>query len=392
MNTSAFPFALMAKPAGSRCNHSCDYCFYRDKGRIFPSSSSPERMSSKVLASFVEQFIASQPEGSEVRFIWQGGEPLLCGLDFFNEVVELQTKFAQGHPIQNALQTNGSLIDEAWADFFKTHHFLVGLSLDGPESIHNHYRHSAASASGAHEQALAGLHRLRDKAVEVNVLVTVNRYNQQFPEEIYDFIKAQGIQYMQFIPIVERLQADSSARLLGAAEGGEWKMAPWSVTPREFGNFLRRLFVHWCELEDVGKISVQIFEALASYCMGYPSPICTFSTLCGQTPVLEKNGDLFCCDHYVEKLYRLGNILETPLMELVTSGTLENFSRLKMKLSPQCKGCSIVEFCQGDCPKHRLGTGTGSTGELAPSYLCKAYRYFFQYAEPRLRAILAQQF
>lgn len=383
MQGSWTAFTVMAKPAGSHCNHRCEYCFYRDKGVLFPQSDAQPRMSREVLRAYVQQLIESQPAGAEVRFIWQGGEPLLCGLDFFQEAIALQKEFANGHPISNALQTNGSLITEAWAQFFRENHFLIGLSLDGSERLHNRYRHANSVHENAWGQAMNGLHCLKQSGCDYNVLVTVNRTNQNYPEEVYDFLRAEGVQFMQLIPIVERQPADGSARLMASSEQGAWKVAPWSVTPKEFGNFLVRFFARWKREEESMRPMVQIFEAVAASLLGLPAPICTFATLCGQTPILEKNGDLFCCDHYVEKDFRLGNILETPIQKLVLSNRLTQFSRLKSDLPLRCKKCSIKNFCQGDCPKHRIENGI--------SYLCKSYRYFFQNVANDIAEILRER-
>ena len=379
-------FSIMAKPAGPRCNQCCKYCFYREKDFLLSEKAKNLRMSSTVLRSYIEQMISLIQDGDEVRFTWQGGEPLLCGIDFFEEAVELQQQFKGNHSIFNALQTNGSLITTTFARFFKRNNFLIGLSLDGPESIHNYYRHGFGEVS-TYQQAMHGLECLKKEGVEFNVLVTVNRVNQESPEEIYDFLRAQGVTYMQFIPIVERQPLSGKQRLLEMNEKEPWKIAPWSVTPKEFGNFLWRLFRHWLERGDLGKVSIQTFEALAAYKMGYGAPVCVFSPLCGQTPILEMNGDLFCCDHYVETPWRLGNILEEPLRNLLESRKLSDFSRLKSILPQQCKSCSILNWCQGDCPKHRFSLSHKKDG-VNESYLCKSYRYFYQHASPLMDQIL----
>jgi uncharacterized protein len=384
--TSAF--TVMAKPAGPACNLACEYCFYREKTSLFPAERAP-RMSPEVLESFVRQYIESQPRGA-VTFAWQGGEPTLLGLDFFRRVVELQARFAEGRRVQNALQTNGVLIDERWASFLAEHAFLVGVSIDGPPQLNDSFRHDPAGGPTA-DRVLRALEALKRAHVEFNTLTVVGRHNAGRPLEVYAFLKEIGSTFLQFIPLVERIaRRDAGGRALAGPPGSEGAdeagVAPWSVEPARYRDFLCTIFDRWVR-EDVGRVFVQHFEAVLSAWSGRGSGLCVFDERCGTALVLEHNGDLYACDHYVYPAFRLGTITETPLAELARSERQAAFGEAKRSTLPRrCRECAVRFACNGGCPKHRFVLARD--GEPGLNYLCTAYRGFLEHAGPLLQEML----
>lgn len=383
-------FNIIAKPAGPACNLNCKYCFYKEKEALFTDSSG-FRMTNEVLETFIRKYIGSQSLPEE-PFVWQGGEPALMGLDFYREAVRLQKKYANGKQITNSLQTNGTLLDDEWCEFLADNGFLVGLSIDGPEDIHNYYRVDNKDRP-TFETVMRGLELLKKHGVEFNVLACVNKQNVKRPLETYRFFKEQGVRFIQFIPIVER-QPDKAAEQLGLhlaapanedEEDSRCEVTEWSVEPEAYGNFLIKIFNEWVR-EDVGKIFVMNFEwALASWVNGV-SPACCFSESCGRCLVIEHNGDMYSCDHYVYPKHRLGNILKDELREMVESEKQIRFSRSKeTELSTRCRKCDVLFVCHGDCPKHRFVI----QGKDRPrvSYLCESYKRFFKHIDPYMREI-----
>lgn len=354
------PYCIIAKPIGPICNLSCDYCFYLSKRKIYPDKNN-FKMDEEVVETFIRDYIDQDSE--EIVFIWQGGEPTLLGVEFFKKVVDLQKKHSNGKHIKNSIQTNGTLIDEEWASFFKENEFLVGLSLDGPEEMHNIYR-KYKNGEGSFKKVIEGLNILYDYNVDFNILCSVNNINVKYPKDIYEFFKEYGkTNYWQFIPIVER-NSDNS-------------MASFSVPPEAFGRFLVNIFKRWVK-RDVGKISIQLFDCAFNIIMGKGPSVCIFSEICGFAPALEHNGDLYFCDHFVDKNYLIGNILNQPLKELVYSKRQRNFGELKVQIPKQCIDCDVKIFCNGECPKNRFII---TENEIAPSnYLCDAYKMFYTYA------------
>jgi len=377
----------MTKPAGAACNLACEYCYYLEKALLYPASGAP-RMSDAHLERYIEGYIQSQ-DTPEVQFAWQGGEPTLLGLKFFERAIELQERYRGGKKITNALQTNGTLINADWASFLKDHGFLVGLSIDGPEDLHDHYRVDRGGRP-TFAKVLRGWEMLQSAGVDVNTLTVINRENSQHPERVYDFLKSIGSQYLQFIPIVERLPDDRAPDSLDLAgppaagdPGARIPMTPWSVRPRDFGRFLNRIFDRWIR-SDVGTVFVQHFDVALGKWANVPGGLCCFAEECGRAMALEHNGDLFSCDHYVYPSYRLGNIGEKTFSEMADSPEQVAFGRAKKtELANACLKCSFRFACNGDCPKHRfIPTGKGQPGI---SYLCPGLKSFFSHIDQPMR-------
>jgi len=386
------PFHAMTKPVGSRCNLDCSYCFYLEKEHLYPDAGAM-RMRPEVLAAYIRDYIAAQP-ADVVNFAWQGGEPTLLGLDFFREVVALQARHGGGRTIENAFQTNGVLLDDAWGEFLARHRFLVGLSLDGPAPLHDAYRVDKGGRP-TFERVMAGLAVLKRHGVEFNTLTTVNRRNATQPLEVYRFLREAGSGYLQFIPIVERNAAAGAADGLwlapppdhadSAALDGQ--VTPWSVRPADYGRFLCAIFDEWVR-RDVGRVFVQQFDAALANWAGEPAGVCVFNETCGRALAVEHNGDVYSCDHYVYPRYRLGNLLNTSLAALVDSSAQEAFGQAKSATLPRyCRECPVRFACHGECPKHRfLRTPDGEPGL---NYLCGAYRMFFKHIDAPMRTMAA---
>lgn len=386
------PFHLMAKPMGSKCNLDCSYCFYLEKERLYPETRA-WRMSPEVLETFVRDYIAAQP-GDTVSFAWQGGEPTLAGLEFFERVVALQRKHAGGRRIENALQTNGTLLDDAWGEFLARERFLVGISVDGPEALHDVYRVDKGGQP-TFAAVMTGLARLKKHGVDFNTLTTVHRENSAQPREVYRFLREIGSGFIQFIPIVERDARANAADGLwlapppesGAATAWDSQVTAWSVRPVDYGNFLCGVFDEWVQ-RDVGRVFVQQFDAALANWLGKPAGVCVFSPECGRALAIEHNGDIYSCDHYVYPRYRLGNLLNRSLGEMVDSAAQRAFGAAKSATLPRyCRECPVRFACHGECPKHRfLRTPDGEAGL---NYLCGGYRKFFTHIDPAMRTMVA---
>ncbi len=372
----------MVKPAGPACDYDCGYCYYTGKKSLF-AKSSRLRMDDALLERFVRDYIAAQP-GPEVWFTWQGGEPTLLGRGFFERAVALQERYRpRKWRIFNALQTHGGLLDEGWATFLRDNGFLVGLSIDGPRNLHdNGRRDRRGRPTFAKTRRAVAL--LRDRGVEFNTLTVVHAHNWDRGAAVYRYLRGIGVRHMQFIPMVERL--DETGALAGppsAAEppGGE-TLSPWTVPRDGYGRFLCAAFDEW-RGKDVGRVFVQMFELLLGGHLGQPSSLCVFAECCGRGPVLEHNGDLFACDHYVYPRYRLGNITRTPLDRLVNGRRQKDFALAKRSgLAVDCRSCRFLEYCHGGCPKHRFSPATDATARL--NYLCPSYRMIFAHSGPVL--------
>ena len=385
------PFHVMVKPIGPLCNLDCRYCFYLEKARLFGTDGSP-RIADEVLERFVQQYIAAQKDAPEINFAWQGGEPTLMGLDFFRKVVELQKKFGNGRKITNALQTNATLLDDEWCAFLATHDFLTGVSLDGPRELHDAYRRDKQGRS-TFDAVVQAVERLKKHGAPFNTLTVVNRINSRHPLQVYRFLKEIGSEFHQYIPIVERA-ANPAADQLGlplatppapGAQETEVALTEWSVLPEDYGNFLIRIFDEWVR-QDVGRIFVQMFDAMLAAWVGRGSPLCVYAEECGNALILEHNGDIYACDHFVYPQYRLGNLREQPLAELAWGGQQQKFGRDKKALLPRyCRQCEFLFVCHGECPKHRFAqTPDGKPGL---SYLCAGLQRFFQHTTPKLDAM-----
>ena len=379
----------MAKPAGPSCNLDCRYCFYTEKKQLFRPDGT-YRMSDAVLEAYISQYIQAQ-DLPVVDFAWQGGEPTTLGINFFRKVLALQCKHARGKKITNAIQTNGVLLDDAWCDFLTRNSFLVGVSIDGPRELHDCYRVDKAGRP-TFDQVMAGVECMRKHKTAFNTLTVVHRQNAYYPLEVYRFLKTVGGQVMQFIPLVER-EPDLSAqrlgfKLSGPPVPGTRKQPPvtaWSVRPEPYGEFLKAIFDEWVR-RDVGRFFVQMFDVSLANWMKAGSSLCLFAEECGRAMVLEHNGDLYACDHYVSPDYRLGNILHQPISELANSSQQRRFGSRKRTALPQyCVDCEVRFACNGGCPKRRFATSP--RGEPGLNYLCAGYRSFFNHVDESMRTM-----
>jgi len=383
-------FHVMTKPIGPICNLDCRYCFYLEKERLYPGQAH-WRMTDEVLETCIRQYIASQ-DVPEIAFAWQGGEPTLLGLDFFKRVVAFQEKHAGGKRITNALQTNGTLLDDQWCEFFREHKFLIGLSIDGPCEFHDRYRLDKKGRP-TFDAVYAGMQLMKKHGVDFNALCVVNRHNSAAPLKVYDFLANEGSGFIQFIPIVERIESDGSLAeppvLSGSgaddAKPSAAQIAPWSVEPQAYGEFLCAIFDHWVR-RDVGRVFVQIFDVQLGIWLGMPSSLCVFGETCGNALALEHNGDLYSCDHYVYPRYHLGNIMRRDIREMLESPQQRRFGADKLDSLPKyCRDCDVRFACNGECPKHRFMTS--ANGEAGLNYLCAGYRKFLRHIDPYMTAM-----
>ncbi len=373
-------FNIIAKPTGAICNLDCTYCYYLDKEQLYPNHSN-FKMSDDVLETFIRQKIQNH-RTAQVHFVWQGGEPTLLGVDFFKRVVELQHKYADGKTIQNGFQTNGVLLDDEWCQFFKEQQFLVGLSIDGPEEIHDRYRVNKGG-SGTFRQVKRGLRYLQKHDVPFNTLTVVQRHNSYHPLAVYRFLKEIGSTFMQFIPVVERKQspkAGSDNRFDAWSDTSDSLVTEWSVEASAFGQFLCVLFDEWVR-NDVGRYFVQIFDLALQAWMGMEPNLCIFRKTCGDALAMEHNGDLYTCDHFVSPSYKLGNIMVQPMESLIGSDKQRQFGRDKEETLPRyCRQCEVRFVCNGECPKNRFIRTPD--GEAGLNYLCAGYKQFFNHIDP----------
>ncbi len=366
-------FHLLAKPTGAACNLDCAYCFFLDKEVFYPGSSF--RMSDAMLENYVRQLIESHTV-NEVTIAWQGGEPTLMGLDFYRRAMDLVEKYRRpGMTFLHTMQTNGTLIDDEWASFFKEHNFLLGLSLDGPRELHDIYRVDKGGRP-TFDRVMRGLRRLQAHGVEYNLLTTVNHINGDYPLEVYRFLRDEArTEWMQFIPVVERINDDG----LTLYQRGT-AVSDRSVGAEQFGRFLNVIFDEWVS-HDVGSVFVQTFEASLRNWMGMASSgMCVFDETCGTGLAIEHNGDIYSCDHFVEPDYLLGNIGQSHMIELVASEQQTKFGRYKLDALPAyCRTCDVRFACHGECPKNRfLMTPDGEPGL---NYLCAGFKDFFHHID-----------
>jgi uncharacterized protein len=376
-------FNIMAKPIGPVCNLNCTYCFYLEKEILYPEKKN-FAMSGDVLESFIRQKIEAH-RVPQVNFAWQGGEPTLLGVDFFRQVVNLQNKYMNGKKIENALQTNGILLNDEWCEFFKENDFLIGLSIDGPESLHNRYRLNKGG-KGTFKQVMKGIEYLKKHDVRFNTLTVMQRDNSYHPLDVYHFLKEISEGYMQFIPIVERISGTdekNELKLVSPNYSAAANVSEWSVEPLQFGTFLCDIFNEWVR-QDVGKYFVQLFDIALEAWMGMESSLCVFKKTCGQAMIIEHNGDLYSCDHFVYPENKLGNIMDSPLESLVNSEQQVKFAADKLDNLPQyCLNCEVRFACHGECPKHRfIKTPDGEEGL---NYLCAGYKKIFHHIDPYMK-------
>lgn len=383
----------MTKPIGPACNLDCSYCFYLEKARLYPNTRN-WRMPDDVLERYISDYIAAQPV-PEVTFAWQGGEPTMLGVPYFQKIVAIQQRYADGRTIHNTLQTNGTLLDDAWGRFLRENRFLVGLSIDGPRALHDAYRVDK-SQKPTFDRVMAGLEVLKRHKVEFNTLTVISRRNSREPLKVYEFLRRWGSGFMQFIPLVEREAPPAHPLGLALAEPPSLdpadenvvqstRVTPWSVRPEHYGEFLIAIFEAWVR-RDVGRVFVQLFDVALGNWAGEPGGLCVFSETCGNAMAIEHNGDVFSCDHYVYPRFRLGNVMNESLGDMAASPKQRKFGRDKADTLPRhCRECEVRFACHGECPKHRfLRTPDGEPGL---NYLCAAYKRFFNHVDPYMRVM-----
>jgi len=377
-NSFAKPLYVMLKPAGAHCNLACKYCYYLEKNKLYPTAQR-HLMSNEMLEQFTREYIEAQTM-NQVLFTWHGGEPLLRSIDFYRKALSLQQKYAGGRRIDNVIQTNGTLLTDEWCEFFAQNHWLVGISIDGPQPDHDHYRLTAAGKP-SWKKVMQGIKLLKKHGVEWNAMAVVNAYNVNHPLEFYRFFKENGCQFLQFTPIVERLTRHEDGRTLASlADKNEIPLSEASVTPEQWGYFLSAIFDEWVR-KDVGKIFVEIFDCTLANWMGISPGICAYSKECGHAGVMEHNGDVYSCDHFVFPEYKLGNIRDHSLIDMLYGEQQQEFSRLKHSSLPrQCKECDMEFACHGECPKNRFMKD--KYGDSGLNYLCPGYYHYYQHVAP----------
>lgn len=382
MNTTISPFArplyVMLKPIGAHCNLACDYCYYLEKAKLYDDV--PKHvMSEELLEEFVRQYIGAQTM-SEVLFTWHGGETLMRPLSFYKKAMELQRKYAGGRRIDNCIQTNGTMLTDEWCRFFRENNWLVGVSIDGPQEFHDEYRKNRAGAPSFHK-VMKGIELLNKHGVEWNAMAVVNDFNADYPLDFYHFFKEIGCRYIQFTPIVERIRKHNDGRHLAhISDSEECPLADFSVTPEQWGNFLCTIFDEWVR-HDVGEVFVQIFDATLCNWVGHAPGVCTMARSCGHAAVMEFNGDVYSCDHFVFPEYKLGNIRNQTLTQMLYSPRQDDFGAMKINSLPrQCRECKYLFACYGECPKNRFAKT--KDGELGLNYLCAGYKRYFEHVAP----------
>jgi uncharacterized protein len=372
MQKASREFQVMVKPIGSICNLDCKYCYYLSKRDLYPDSSS-FKMNDEVLERYIVQHIEASPTDT-VLFSWHGGEPTLLGVDFFRRAIELQRKHAPpGREILNGIQTNGTLLDEEWCRFLAEEKFYVGLSIDGPREVHDFYRVDKNDRA-THKQTVQAYRMLRRHGVHVDVLCVVSAKNVQQPLAVYRFFKDLDVRFLQFLPLVGRLP--------------DGRIRPESVPAEAYGQFLNEIFDEWIR-HDTGRLVVQNFDEASRPYLGMDHALCIWREECGDVVALEHNGDLYSCDHFVDRGHRLGNIRERTLTEMLDSGAQHEFGRKKADLPRYCRECEFLKLCNGGCPKDRLIDTP--EGEPGLNYLCAGLKLFFGHTRPYFRQLAAMQ-
>ncbi len=381
--TARHPFHLMAKPIGPLCNIRCEYCFYLSKEELFGSKNRSEyAMKEDVLETYIRQYIQAQPEGTpEITFAWQGGEPTLLPQAFYEKAVEFEKKYVPaGMKVQNAFQTNGILVSRSRAEWFAKNNFLIGISIDGPEDLHNRYRLDRGG-KGTFKEVMAGLENMKSAGVEFNTLTVVQNDNAEHPERVYDFLKEIGSRYFQFIPIVETLPG---------TEGGvsNRKVSSRTVSPVQWGRFMTGIFDRWVK-SDIGEVYVQHFDMLLGLHAGYPSSLCVHAETCGNAMAIEHDGSVYSCDHYVNPEYRLGNVMDEDLVQIVSKLKQIQFGLDKRDGLPgKCRACPHLQLCRGGCPKDRIVEMPGDEYGGKLNWLCEGYYALYEHTAPHFRAMV----
>ncbi|MCX4279717.1 MAG: anaerobic sulfatase-maturation protein [Muribaculaceae bacterium] len=377
----AKPLYVMTKPVSSMCNLSCRYCYYLEKANLYRNEDKAGRftMSEDLLERFIRDYIESQTM-PQVLFSWHGGEALMRPLSFYKRVVELQKRYARGVQIDNSIQTNGTLLTDEWCEFFRENGWLVGVSIDGPQEFHDEYRRNKMGQP-SFRKVMQGINLLNKHGVEWNALAVVNDFNADYPLDFYNFFKEIDCRYIQFTPIVERLYPHKDGRHLASPmDNGKVSLADFSVSPEQWGEFLVTLFDEWVK-EDVGKYFIQLFDATLANWVGQQPGVCTMARTCGHAGVMEYNGDVYSCDHFVFPEYKLGNIRTHTLVEMMYGERQQQFGMDKYaKLPAQCKNCEFLFACNGECPKNRFAFT--ADGEPGLNYLCSGYKRYFRHVAP----------
>ena len=376
---------IVAKPIGPKCNLNCKYCFYLEKQALFPKGKDYV-MSDEVLQAYIFKYITLQPTPT-VQFVWQGGEPTLLGLDFYKRVIELQKPFADQKEITNSLQTNGTLLDDEWCEFLREYNFLVGISLDGPKAVHDRYRKDRGG-KGSFDKVMRGLKLLQKHDVEFNVMATVARETAYLPLEIYHFFKEQGVDVIQFAPVIERMAGEPEQllglKLAGHSSPNNFEVTDWSVEPEAYGDFLIAIFEEWVR-NDVGNTFVMNFEWALNAWIGNSSPVCQHAKSCGKAIMMEHNGDLYACDHSMYPEFKLGNIVHDDPVQLAEQSLAKDFGVKDTNLPDSCSDCEVLRACWGGCPKHRFSKIYDQGPERY--YLCLGYRKYLLHISKYLHGI-----
>ena len=374
----ARPMYVMLKPAGSLCNLRCKYCYYLEKDKLYKQCKN-HVISDELLEKFIKEYIEAQTT-PQVLFTWHGGETLMRPISFYKRALELQRIYGRGRQIDNCIQTNGTLLNDEWCQFFKENNFLVGVSIDGPQEFHDEYRRTATNKP-TFVKVMNGINLLNKHGVEWNALAVVNDYNADYPLEFYRFFKQIGCKYIQFSPIVERVvKREDGLTLAPGMQGGDTGLADFSITPEQWGHFLCTIFDEWVH-NDVGEYFVQLFDATLANWVGQAPGVCILAEECGHAGVMEFNGDVYSCDHFVYPEHLLGNLHTKTITEMMYSEQQNKFAKMKKQMLPQqCKECKFLFACHGECPKNRFLND--KYGNYGLNYLCKGYRQFFEHVEP----------
>ncbi len=384
MNTFA-PFArplyVMAKPVGSLCNLRCKYCYYLEKSHLYSDAPAAEKysMDERTLENFIRQYIEAQTQ-PEVLFAWHGGEPLMRPMSFYQRALELQKQYARGHVISNCLQTNGTMLTDEWCEFFRKNNWLIGISIDGPQEFHDEYRRSQGNQPSFYK-VMKGIRLLQKHGVEWNAMGVVNDFNADYPLETYHFYKEIGCQFIQFAPIIERILTHEDGRHLASiADKARGELADFSVSPKQYAHFCCTIFDEWV-LNDVGKIFIQLFDSTLARWIGQQPGVCSMAETCGHASVIEHNGDVYSCDHFVFPEYLLGNINRDTITSMMYSQRQTAFGKAKRERLPgQCRSCQWLFACNGGCPKDRFRQS--DEGEDGLNYLCEGYQQYFSHVAP----------
>ncbi|MEG0012317.1 MAG: anaerobic sulfatase-maturation protein [Muribaculaceae bacterium] len=374
------PLYVMLKPVSSICNLSCEYCYYLEKNNLYKNGDVHDKftLSDTLLEKFIKQYIDSQTQ-SQIMFTWHGGEPLMRPISFYKRAIDLQKRYSRGYHIENCIQTNGTLITDEWCKFFRENNWLVGVSIDGPQEFHDEYRRNK-NGQPSFLKVMHGIDLLNKHGVEWNAMAVVNDFNADYPLDFYNFFKEIGCHYIQFTPIVERIFNYEDGRHLASPQNNSWELAKFSITPEQWGSFLCAIFDEWVK-KDVGEYYIQIFDSTLANWVGEEPGVCSLARSCGHAGVMEYNGDLYSCDHFVFPEYKLGNIHSSTLTEMIYSPQQLKFGADKHDTLPsQCKECKFLFACNGECPKNRFTTSTD--GEKGLNYLCAGYYEFFKHITP----------